>query len=207
MHIIVGEEISAREGHVVGLFLQEWIPPGMDAARTVDAIHRQGGIAIAAHPYTNLMRWNNLVGVGNLIRSLPFDAVETRNSNFTEFRANRRAAAQPRDESGGRLVRRTLPRVGRPLLHGVSRRDRRRPPAGHRGAHHRRRGLLLRPPHPRALRRTAAAGWASRSFPTAGTSGASPPTMRWPSRSTRAGIWRPPWSRRSAFSTTTPWWS
>jgi anti-anti-sigma factor len=64
----------------------------MDAARTVEAIHRQGGIAIAAHPYTNLMKWNNLVGVGDLVHSLPFDAVEIRNSNFSEFRANRKAA-------------------------------------------------------------------------------------------------------------------
>ena len=49
----------------------------MDAAATVDAIHSQGGLAIAAHPYTNLMRWSGLVGVGDLIRELPFDAVET----------------------------------------------------------------------------------------------------------------------------------
>lgn len=92
MHVIVGEEVSTRDGHVIGLFLEEWIPPGMDAARTVAEIHRQGGIAIAAHPYTNLMKWNHLVGVGDLILSLPFDGVETRNSNFTEFRANRKAA-------------------------------------------------------------------------------------------------------------------
>lgn len=92
MQVIVGEEVSTREGHVIGLFLEEWIPPGLEAARTIEAIHRQGGLAIAAHPYTNLMKWNNLVGVGDLILSLPFDAVEIRNSNFTEFRANRKAA-------------------------------------------------------------------------------------------------------------------
>lgn len=91
IEVIVGEEVSTREGHVIGLFLQEWIPPGMDAARTVAEIHRQGGIAIAAHPYTNLMRWNDLVGVGDLVRTLPFDAVEIRNANFTEFLANRKA--------------------------------------------------------------------------------------------------------------------
>jgi len=37
------------------------------------------------------MKWNNLVGVGDLVHRLPFDAVETRNSNFSEFRANRKA--------------------------------------------------------------------------------------------------------------------
>lgn len=92
MEVIVGEEVSTKEGHVIGLFLQEWIAPGLDAARTIDEIHRQGGIAIAAHPYTNLMKWNDLVGVGDLILHLPFDAVEIRNSNFSEVFANRKAA-------------------------------------------------------------------------------------------------------------------
>jgi len=99
LHVIVGEEISAREGHVIGLFLEDWIPPGLDAAHTIEEIHRQGGIAIAAHPYTNLMKWNSLVGVGDLILSLPFDAVEIRNSNFTEFRANRKAARRLGDKA------------------------------------------------------------------------------------------------------------
>lgn len=99
MDVIVGEEISSRDGHVIGLFLEEWIPPGMDAARTIEAIHRQGGIALAAHPYTNLMKWNNLVGVGDLILRLPFDAVEIRNANFTEVFANRKASRRLGDKA------------------------------------------------------------------------------------------------------------
>lgn len=91
LQVIVGEEISTSEGHVIGLFLEEWIPPGMDAHSTVEAIHGQGGLAIAAHPYTSWMRWAGLVGVGDLIKKVPFDAVETRNANFTEFFANRKA--------------------------------------------------------------------------------------------------------------------
>jgi anti-anti-sigma factor len=92
LEMIVGEEVSSKDGHVLGLFLREWVPPGMDAARTVEAIHAQGGIAIAAHPYTNWMKWSGLLGVGDLILTVPFDAVETRNSNFTEVLANRKAA-------------------------------------------------------------------------------------------------------------------
>ena len=91
LELILGEEVSSRDGHVLGLFLEEAIPPGMDAAETVAAIHNQGGIAVAAHPYTSWMRWAGLVGVGDLIRELPFDAVETRNSNFTEVFSNRKA--------------------------------------------------------------------------------------------------------------------
>src|SRR5262249_49372951 len=99
MEVIVGEEVSSRDGHVLGLFLREWIPPGMDAKSTVERIHDQGGLAVAAHPYTSWMRWAGLVGVGDLIRTLPFDAVETRNSNFTEVFANRRAERNAGDRA------------------------------------------------------------------------------------------------------------
>lgn len=92
LEVVVGEEVTSSEGHVLGLFLREWVPPGMSAARTVAAIHAQGGLAVAPHPYTSWMRWNGLVGVGDLVESVPFDAIETRNSNFTEVFANRKAA-------------------------------------------------------------------------------------------------------------------
>ena len=99
LDIVIGEEITSTDGHVLGLLLEEWISPGMDAARTVEAIHAQGGIAVAAHPYTTLMRWNGLVGVGDLIRTVPFDAVETRNANFTEVFANRKAERRAGDRA------------------------------------------------------------------------------------------------------------
>lgn len=50
--VIVGEEISAKQGHVLGLYLKEHIPAGMSAADTVRAIHEQDGIAIIAHPFS-----------------------------------------------------------------------------------------------------------------------------------------------------------
>ena len=88
LEVIVGEEISTREGHVVGLFLQHWIPPGLPAAETIDRIHDQGGLAIAVHPYTHWLPFTGLKGVKDLILRLPFDAVETRNGNITECYAN-----------------------------------------------------------------------------------------------------------------------
>jgi anti-anti-sigma factor len=91
LEIVIGEEVSSSDGHIIGLFLEKWIPPGMDARSTVDAIHDQGGLAVAAHPYTSWMRWAGLVGVGDLVHDVAFDAVETRNSNFTEVFANRKA--------------------------------------------------------------------------------------------------------------------
>jgi hypothetical protein len=88
LEVIVGEEISSREGHIVGLFLEHWVPPGLPAAETVDRIHDQRGLAIAVHPYTHWLPFTDLKGVKDLILRLPFDAVETRNGNITECYAN-----------------------------------------------------------------------------------------------------------------------
>jgi len=49
--LIVGEEITSQEGHILGLFLTETIPAGLSAEETCKAIHAQGGLAIAAHPF------------------------------------------------------------------------------------------------------------------------------------------------------------
>ena len=48
--LVVGEEVTTRSGHVVGLFLREPIPAFRSVAETVERIHAQGGLAVAAHP-------------------------------------------------------------------------------------------------------------------------------------------------------------
>lgn len=48
--ILVGEEITSREGHVLGLGLGTLVAPGRSLGDTVAAIHAQGGLAIVAHP-------------------------------------------------------------------------------------------------------------------------------------------------------------
>jgi predicted metal-dependent phosphoesterase TrpH len=50
--VVVGEEVSAREGHVIGLYLHEAIRPGMSAADTIRAIEEQGGISVIPHPFS-----------------------------------------------------------------------------------------------------------------------------------------------------------
>ena len=50
--VIVGEEVSSKQGHILGLFLEEEVPAGMSAADTVRAIEEQGGIAVIAHPFS-----------------------------------------------------------------------------------------------------------------------------------------------------------
>ncbi|MBA3795891.1 MAG: PHP domain-containing protein [Chloroflexi bacterium] len=50
VQVIVGEEISTRGGHLLGLFLTERIKPWGSLKASVARVHEQGGIAIVAHP-------------------------------------------------------------------------------------------------------------------------------------------------------------
>jgi predicted metal-dependent phosphoesterase TrpH len=83
LQVIIGEEVSSRDGHILALFVERRIAPGMSAAATVHAIHEQGGIAIAAHPFWRTQRQvrsGPVHGVGWLAAELDFDAVEVENS-------------------------------------------------------------------------------------------------------------------------------
>ncbi len=92
--VIIGEEISALEGHILAIDIREFIPPRMSAEETIDAIHAQGGLAIAAHPFTLVRHLNSseasatLRGVGSLILHQPYDGVEVINGHFTEPLSN-----------------------------------------------------------------------------------------------------------------------
>jgi predicted metal-dependent phosphoesterase TrpH len=48
--VIVGEEINSRQGEIAGLFLSEWIPPGLSAEETIERIREQGGLVYVPHP-------------------------------------------------------------------------------------------------------------------------------------------------------------
>src|SRR5262245_53031652 len=39
IEVIVGEEVSTAEGHLLALFIERWLPPGRPAAETIAAIH------------------------------------------------------------------------------------------------------------------------------------------------------------------------
>jgi len=54
VRVIVGEEVKTCEGEVVGLFLEETVPPGMTFAETIAAIKAQGGIVYVPHPFDRL---------------------------------------------------------------------------------------------------------------------------------------------------------
>jgi len=54
--IIVGEEVSTREGEIVGLYLQEKIPAGLSPEETVAAIKAQGGLVLIPHGFDPMKR-------------------------------------------------------------------------------------------------------------------------------------------------------
>jgi predicted metal-dependent phosphoesterase TrpH len=82
-HVVIGEEVSSRDGHIVALFIERRVRPGMSAAATVHAIHDQGGVAVAAHPFWRAqrrVRGGPRHGVGWLAADLDFDAIEVENA-------------------------------------------------------------------------------------------------------------------------------
>ncbi len=86
--VIIGEEVTAKEGHISALFIKERIKPGMSAKQTIAEIHRQGGVAVAAHPLFQTRLRNpkhgpmDGVGLVTLVKE-NFDAVEIVNATPT----------------------------------------------------------------------------------------------------------------------------
>lgn len=122
--VIVGSEITSADGEILALFIERDIPPGLSAAETVDRIHEQNGLAVAAHPFAHsslVLPIKGMKGVGHLMTTLPFDAVEVRNGTPTEWvsnrwtqRVNRRSVK--RSETGGSDGH-YLPTVGSSYTH------------------------------------------------------------------------------------------
>jgi predicted metal-dependent phosphoesterase TrpH len=54
--IIVGEEITSNQGEIIGLFLQQPVPPGLSASQTVQHIHEQGGLVYIPHPFETVRK-------------------------------------------------------------------------------------------------------------------------------------------------------
>ena len=104
--LIPAIEISSRAGHIIGLWVERVIPRDLSAEETIAAIHEQGGLALAPHPFAWLPGLSEFAGVPRFLE-LPFDAVETRNSTPTELLNNHRttrvnrAHDRPLAEYGG----------------------------------------------------------------------------------------------------------
>ncbi len=88
--LIIGEEITTQEGHIVGLFLKEAIPPNLSVQETLARIRVQKGLAIAVHPFYHSRmkhaKYATMDGIGatTLLRNNAFiDAIEIVNATPT----------------------------------------------------------------------------------------------------------------------------
>ena len=90
LKVIVSEEISTREGEIIGLFLEERIPAGKDIRETCIEIKNQGGLVYLPHPFDSLkvhrVRSWNLQKILDLV-----DIIEVYNAKASFPLYNRKA--------------------------------------------------------------------------------------------------------------------
>lgn len=82
--LIVAEEVTTIEGHLLALFIEEPVPSLKPLRPTLEAVHKQGGLAIIPHPMSWLTR---SIGRRTIERVLSdandgvhFDGIETSGS-------------------------------------------------------------------------------------------------------------------------------
>jgi predicted metal-dependent phosphoesterase TrpH len=85
--VIPAEEVDTPGGQIIGLFLSEPIEPWQSPDEVIEAIHEQGGVALAPHPFDDFRKGLQPleVYVGQL------DAIEGMNSRCVRQKYNDRA--------------------------------------------------------------------------------------------------------------------
>jgi hypothetical protein len=93
IEIIIGEEISSKNGHIIALYIDSKIPAGLNAKDTINEIHKQNGLAVAPHiSHFFSYKKRKHKRIKKIIKSLNFDAIETiTNSSFVAFIGDGRA--------------------------------------------------------------------------------------------------------------------
>lgn len=86
IEVVVGEEITAKEGEVIGLFLEEGVPQGLPVRETIDKIRAQGGLVIAPHPFSC-----HVPALGRMVDDLDIDGLEVLNGGHVDGYANEAA--------------------------------------------------------------------------------------------------------------------
>jgi predicted metal-dependent phosphoesterase TrpH len=102
--VIPGIEVSTRNGHLIGLFVNQRVPMLQSLESSVEAIHAQGGVCIVPHP----LSWLTMsVGARRLRRMqarrddcIYLDGIETFNPTFAGRVVGSRAEKLNRDVLG-----------------------------------------------------------------------------------------------------------
>ena len=90
--VIMGEEVSTADGHLLALFIDSFLPPYRPAAETIADIHAQGGLAIAAHPFDRSVPSLGRFGLQH--DGWDFDAIEGFNAGVIWSQRGCNGAAQ-----------------------------------------------------------------------------------------------------------------
>jgi predicted metal-dependent phosphoesterase TrpH len=91
--VIIGEELRTHAGEIIGLFLDERIPVGVQPDEAARAIRRQGGIVYIPHPYDPMRRNLSEAALDALIAQGLVDAIEVINAKTSLRSLNERAAS------------------------------------------------------------------------------------------------------------------
>jgi hypothetical protein len=79
--VVLGEEVTTLEGHLLALFIEEPIPSLKPLAPSLEAVHRQGGLCIIPHPMTWFTRSIGQRKIERIMRDgrdgISFDGIET----------------------------------------------------------------------------------------------------------------------------------
>jgi len=107
--LVTGIEVTAIEGHILALFVEEPVPSLRPVAEVLEAVHRQGGLCIVPHPLSWLTRGvdrKTLMRIRDMAKDgIHFDAIETANQSPAARIARRRTLELNRRVLG-------LPEVG-----------------------------------------------------------------------------------------------
>jgi predicted metal-dependent phosphoesterase TrpH len=117
--IIVGEEIMSTGGEIIGLYLHEWVRPGLSPLETVKQIKEQGGLVYIPHPFETIRKGLHPAVMEELVDYI--DIIEVCNGRaFLQNRSaqaviwaklNRVVGAASSDAHGLRGLGRTYTRV------------------------------------------------------------------------------------------------
>jgi predicted metal-dependent phosphoesterase TrpH len=89
--VILAEEIRTREGEIIGYFLQEEIPRGLELEETIRRVKEQGGLVAVPHP-VDRVRKSSAIGEEALLRIMgEVDIIEGLNARCFLHQDNLRA--------------------------------------------------------------------------------------------------------------------
>jgi predicted metal-dependent phosphoesterase TrpH len=89
--VIIGEEVKTWAGEVIGLFLSERIPGGLQPVDVCERIRGQGGLVYIPHPFDPLRNCLKEAVLDELVQRGLVDAIEGHNAKTSLQHLNERA--------------------------------------------------------------------------------------------------------------------